>query len=61
MSNQKQHFTEEFKKQMVAAQIDGETVIEKLLERYEVTRQQCEEEVTAFLNGTNKEGLLEVQ
>jgi hypothetical protein len=36
-------------------------VITKLLEQYEVTREQCETEVLSFLNEVKKEGLLEVQ
>lgn len=36
-------------------------VIEQLLEKYEVTRQQCEEEVIDFLKQIQKEGLLEIK
>lgn len=38
-----------------------ETLILALLEKYEVTREQCEKEVLAFLNHMNKEGLLEAK
>jgi hypothetical protein len=38
-----------------------ETVVAKLLEQYEVTREQCEAEVLAFLNEIKQEGLLEVR
>lgn len=41
--------------------IPVETLIEDLLAKYEVTRQQCEEDVMDFLNEINKEGLLSVQ
>jgi hypothetical protein len=46
---------------MIAEPVSVETVIEKLLEQYEVTREQCETEVLSFLNGMNMEGLLEVR
>lgn len=41
--------------------VSGETLILKLLERFEVTRQQCETETLAFLNKLVKEGLLETK
>jgi hypothetical protein len=46
---------------MLASPISVATLITKLLERYEVTREQCETEVLSFLNEVQKEGLLEVQ
>lgn len=38
-----------------------DVIVEVLMERYDVTRQQCEEDVQSFLSDINKEGLLEVQ
>jgi hypothetical protein len=46
---------------MIAEPVSVETVVAKLLEQYEVTREQCETEVLSFLNSVNQEGLLEVQ
>lgn len=46
---------------MIENPIPMETVVLKLLGKYEVTRQQCEEEVLSFLNETYKGGLLEVR
>lgn len=38
-----------------------ETLVLALLEKYEVSREQCEKEVLAFLNHMNREGLLEAK
>ena len=38
-----------------------EELIERLLAKYEVTRQQCETDVLAFLQEACQEGLLELQ
>jgi hypothetical protein len=46
---------------MIAEPVSVETVVVKLLEQYEVKREQCETEVLSFLNEMDKEGLLEVQ
>jgi hypothetical protein len=46
---------------MMAEPVAVATVVTKLLEQYEVTREQCETEVLSFLNEMNREGLLEVQ
>jgi hypothetical protein len=46
---------------MLESPISVATLITKLLEKYEVTREQCETEVLSFLNEVQKEGLLEVQ
>jgi hypothetical protein len=46
---------------MLESPISVATIIAKLLEQYEVTREQCETEVLSFLNEVKKEGLLEVQ
>jgi hypothetical protein len=46
---------------MLESPVSVAAVITKLLEQYEVTREQCEAEVLAFLNGIKQEGLLEVQ
>jgi len=40
--------------------ISVEALIEKLLEQYDVTREQCEAEVIAFLNDTAKDGLIKL-
>jgi hypothetical protein len=45
---------------MLESPISVATLITKLLERYEVTREQCEADVLSFLNEVKKEGLLEV-
>lgn len=41
--------------------VSVDAVIEQLLEKYEVTRQQCEEEVIDFLKQIQKEGLVEIK
>jgi hypothetical protein len=46
---------------MLESPVSVAAVITKLLEQYEVTREQCEAEVLAFLNGIKQEELLEVQ
>jgi hypothetical protein len=46
---------------MLESPISVATLITKLLEQYEVTREQCETEVLSFLSEVKKEGLLEVQ
>jgi len=43
---------------MLEKPISVETLIQDLLEKYYVTRQQCEEEVLFFLNELKKEGLI---
>jgi len=46
---------------LLEAPISAEALIMKLMEKYEVSRQQCETETLAFLNGLIKEGLLETK
>jgi hypothetical protein len=46
---------------LIAESVAVETVVAKLLEQYEVTREQCEAEVLAFLNEIKQEWLLEIQ
>jgi hypothetical protein len=46
---------------MLESPVSVATLIAKLLERYEVTREQCETEVLSFLNSVNQEGLLEAE
>jgi hypothetical protein len=46
---------------MLESPVSVATLITKLLERYEVTREQCETEVLSFLNSVNQEGLLEAE
>jgi hypothetical protein len=46
---------------MMAEPVSVETVVAKLLEQYEVMREQCEREVLSFLSEMNREGLLEGQ
>jgi hypothetical protein len=46
---------------MIAEPVAVKTVVTKLLEQYEVTREQCEIEVLSFLNEMDREGLLEIQ
>ncbi|MFZ2959945.1 MAG: lasso peptide biosynthesis PqqD family chaperone [Candidatus Ozemobacteraceae bacterium] len=41
--------------------ITVENLVLKLLEKYQVTRLQCEAEVLSFLNETYKEGLIEIK
>jgi hypothetical protein len=41
--------------------IPVDSVIEKVLEKYDVTKKQCEEEVLAFLNVMYEEGLVDVK
>ncbi len=44
---------------MLKNPVSVEKLIVNLLEKYDVTRRQCEAEVLSFLNDTYKEGLLE--
>jgi hypothetical protein len=45
---------------MITEPVAVEMVVAKLLEKYEVTRKQCETEVLSFLGEMNREGLLEI-
>jgi len=45
---------------MIENPIKVETVINNLLEKYNVEQQKCEDEVLAFLNKTYKEGLITI-
>ncbi|MDI9497140.1 MAG: lasso peptide biosynthesis PqqD family chaperone [Bacillota bacterium] len=46
---------------MIDNPVSVETIIRVLLEKYDVTREQCEAEVLAFLNAMSREGLLDIQ
>lgn len=46
---------------MIENPVSVETIISKLLDTYDVTRQQCETEVLSFLNAMAKQGLLEIK
>ncbi len=46
---------------MLSQPILVDTLIENLMKRYQVTRQQCEEEVITFLNEMNREGLIHIK
>lgn len=46
---------------MIENPVSVETIISKLLDKYEVTQQQCEAEVISFLNAMAKQGLLEIK
>jgi hypothetical protein len=46
---------------IIAEPVSVETVVNKLLEKYEVTRKQCEAQTLSFLNEMDREELIEVQ
>jgi len=47
--------------EMIENPILVEIIVSSLLEKYNVDRQQCEEEVLSFLNETGKEGLIDIK
>ena len=46
---------------MLENPISMESLVLKLLEKYDVTRQQCKTEALSFLKDMNQEGLIEIR